>query len=79
MSRVGGWVEIWCLSQGSGSGVWIELWGSPTTPAEVSRRWMEYEDRRAMHSSRALWQMAQLRLGPKASRLPPNNPAPQVA
>lgn len=62
--------------QGSGSGVWIELWGSPTTPAQVSRRWMEYEDRRAMHSSRALWQMAQLRLGPKASRLPPNTPAP---
>lgn len=36
---------------------------------------MEYEDRRAMHSSRALGQMAQLKLGPKASFLPPNIPA----
>lgn len=31
---------------------------------------MEYEDRRAMQSSRALWQMALIGLGPQASRLP---------
>lgn len=45
---------------------------------------MEYEDRSAMHSSRALWQMAQLRLGPQASCRPhkaprPPPPPPQAA
>lgn len=44
----------------------VELWVSPTTPAQVSRRWMEYEDRRAMHSNKALWQMTLLGLGLQA-------------
>lgn len=45
---------------------------------------MEYEDRSAMHSSRVLWQMGQLRLGPQASYVshttplpPPPGPGPQ--
>ena len=37
---------------------------------------MEYEDRRAMHSNKALWQMALLGLGLQASRLAPQHPAP---
>lgn len=38
---------------------------------------MEYEERSAMHNNRALQQMAQLRLGPQASRLPPTAPLPR--
>lgn len=37
---------------------------------------MEYEDRSAMHSSRALWQVAQFRLDPRASHLPHHTPFP---
>lgn len=36
---------------------------------------MEYEDRRAMHISSALWQVEQLRLGTQAFHLLYNTPA----